>query len=90
MISAPPTKSPFQTQLAVGNQAMPDPGWIEFFSEVYKGILATQQGGTTAQRPTKNLYPGRFFIDFSLAANGKPIWIGADGATWIDATGATV
>jgi hypothetical protein len=64
-----------------------DEFWLEFFSDVYKGIKYTQTSGTTAQRPTKDLFPGRFYFDKSLGANGKPIWIGADGSSWVLADG---
>lgn len=46
--------------------------------------------GTTAQRPTTGLYPGRMFFDTSLGANGKPIWVNKTGSGWVDATGASV
>lgn len=43
--------------------------------------------GTTAARPTSNLYPWQFYGDSTL---GKPIWRNAANTAWIDATGATV
>lgn len=61
--------------------------WLEFLSDVYFGIKYTQTSGTTADRPTNDLFPGRFYFDTSLGANGKPIWIAKDGATWILADG---
>lgn len=53
---------------------------------------ALTQSGTTAQRPTKLLWPGRPYYDTSLAAGaGKPIWYNSASATkWRDATGADV
>ena len=48
--------------------------------------LATR--GTTASRPTTNLYSGRVYFDTTLAAGGKPIWY--TSGQWVDATGAVV
>jgi hypothetical protein len=64
--------------------------YANFLSEVFYGVVATQSSGPTSKRPTKRLFPGRYFFDTSLGARGKPIWIAADGSTWIDATGAVV
>ncbi len=46
--------------------------------------------GTTANRPTKLLWPGRMYYDTTLAANGKPIWVNKGATGWVDATGAAV
>ncbi|MES1989221.1 MAG: hypothetical protein V4440_14550 [Pseudomonadota bacterium] len=95
MISPPPAKSPIISklgaifsQLGVRESEQIDANWLEFFSAVFIGIKYTQTSGTTAQRPTTGLFPGRFYFDISLGVRGKPIWIAKDGQTWIDATGA--
>ena len=82
MISPPPTKraivDAFTKELA---EAM----WLEFFSDVYKGIRDIQSSGTSAQRPIKDLYNFRFYGDTTL---GIPIWyLNGD---WIDAQGNIV
>jgi len=41
--------------------------------------------GTTAQRPTVDLYVGKRYYDSTLM---KPIWW--NGINWTDATGATI
>lgn len=82
MISNPPVKTPFDTEIG------PEAAWLEFMSDVYKAIQGLQSSGTTANRPIKNLFVGRFYFDTSLGARGKPIWIAKDGSSWIDATGA--
>lgn len=45
--------------------------------------------GTTAQRPTDNLWIGRIFYDTTL---NKPIWVNAitPSIVWKDSTGITV
>lgn len=45
--------------------------------------------GTTAQRPTTNLWIGRPFYDTTL---NKPVWVNAvtPSVVWKDATGLTV
>jgi hypothetical protein len=63
------------------------PSWIRFFNQIRLIVVSIQNSGTTAQRPTANLWPGMFYFDTTL---GRPIWIKADGATWIDATGTPV
>jgi len=59
-------------------------------SQVFRICFDAQNSGTTANRPTANLYPGKFYFDTSLGANGKPIWISKTSTAWVDATGAVV
>ena len=89
MISPPPVKTPIAL-IDANKQIDTQPSWVEFLSDVYYGIKYTQTSGTTAQRPTKDLFAGRFYFDASLGANGRPIWIAKDGSTWIDSTGTPV
>ncbi len=63
------------------------PGWRNFFSFVFTVCSNQIQSGTTAQRPTKLLYPGRPYFDTSLGANGRPIWVRADSTAWVYADG---
>ena len=53
---------------------------------VYAGIPIVL-AGTTALRPTLNLYVGLQYFDTTL---GKPIWCKYGSGTWVDATGVTV
>ncbi len=76
----PPTSSPVQDS----NGAMTAP-WIQFFSIL--ADVARPMSGTTAQRPTKGLYPGMAYFDQSLGDSGKPIWVNKSGTGWVDATG---
>ena len=61
--------------------------WATWFNQAYNILFAAQQSGTTANRPTKNLWPGRTYYDTTLAI---PIWYDAAGGVWIDATGTPV
>jgi len=65
------------------------PQWFSWFSAVYTLILLPQgNNGTTANRPTTNLWIGQMYLDTTL---GKPIWIlSLNPTVWIDATGASV
>ena len=56
--------------------------WASLVSSVVNGLASS---GTTAQRPTANLFAGRTFYDTTLS---KPVWY--DGTTWRDATGTAV
>ena len=40
--------------------------WAEFFRSVYTACFSVYQSGTTAQRPTKELWKGRQFFDTDL------------------------
>lgn len=83
--------SPPPNQIAVTNaMGLNNPAWKAYFTDVFIGIDALQQSGTTANRPTKGLYPGRMYFDTSLGANGKPIWVNKNSSGWVDATGAAV
>lgn len=61
-------------------------GWLQ---SVYLICFSLQQSGTTAQRPTKSLWIGRFYFDTDLT---KPIWVKqvTPSVLWCDATGTTV
>ena len=61
--------------------------WGNWFAQVRLICFAQQESGTTANRPTENLYSGRRYFDTSLGANGKPIWVRDDGAGWVLADG---
>lgn len=89
LISAPGT-SAVDLQDEDGNVTNVSGGWRNFFNSVFNICNALTMSGTTANRPTSMLWPGRMYFDTSLAANGKPIWVNKGGTGWIDATGAAV
>lgn len=63
--------------------------WQTWLGNVYSQFLVTVgQNGTTAQRPTTNLWVNQQYFDSTL---GKPIWIKSLNPTvWVDATGSSV
>ena len=66
------------------------PLWSEWFDRLFKVTLAVDTSGTTANRPVKDLFVGRYYFDTTL---NKPIWIKtytAGAAVWVDATGGVV
>jgi hypothetical protein len=70
---------------ASGNTAVP---WAQWFARVQRIVSSAQSSGTTADRPVKLLWVGRFYMDETL---GKPIWVkSVNPAVWVDATGAVV
>lgn len=62
--------------------------WITWFNQAYTLLFSIQQSGTTAQRPTTNLWIGRRYYDQTL---GKPCWIhSVNPPVWHDGSGAVV
>jgi hypothetical protein len=79
----------------IGSDAIDENGRLanalgNWFMQVFRICFDAQNSGTTANRPTTNLYPGKFYFDTSLGANGKPIWQNKTATGWVDATGAGV
>lgn len=64
--------------------------WASFFERVFDICFAQAQSGTTADRPTVGLYPGRAYFDVSLGAKGKKIFVDKDGTGWVDSSGNVV
>lgn len=72
----------------VGDDKMATMPWLQVFARWQRIILAAQQSGTTANRPTTGLWVGRTYFDTTL---NKPIWAKTVTPTvWVDATGAAV
>ena len=82
LLSNPPIREAVQD--ADGNISR---SWLAWFAQVQRILFPAQQSGTTANRPTTNLWAGRFYFDVSLGANGMPIWVRKDGAGWVKADG---
>ena len=61
--------------------------WGNWLSNSWILLNDVQNTGTTAQRPTTNLYAGKFYFDQSLGANGKPIWMNKGLTGWVLADG---
>lgn len=61
--------------------------WSSWFTQAFQILFAVQESGTTALRPTTNLWPGRPYFDTSLGAHGKPIFVDKAGTGWVLADG---
>lgn len=82
MLNPPPIQSALQVS-GVG-AFWPKP-WGNWFTRAWQILSAAEESGTTANRPTTNLWTGRPYFDTTL---GIPIWW--DGTQWIDAAGTGV
>lgn len=65
------------------------PQWAGWFNNAQVILTDASNSGTTAQRPTTQMYVGKPYFDTTL---GKPIWLKTPGASpvWVDATGTGV
>ena len=81
LINTPPIRHPLDD-----GQTVTRP-WAAWFGQVFRIAFAVGQSGTTANRPTEGLFPGRPYFDTTL---GQPIWVNAAGTGWVDATGSAV
>ncbi|MFN7611722.1 MAG: hypothetical protein ACK5QX_12440 [bacterium] len=75
-----PSNSPLVDQRMTAS--VPFLQWLSRINTIAQAVISS---GTTAQRPTSNLWAGRTYFDTTL---GKPIWYKGPG--WVDATGAAV
>lgn len=65
-----------------------DPPSVGWFAQSFLVLFAIQQSGTTANRPTKQLWIGRRYYDTTLSL---PIWVKTiSPVVWCDAAGNTV
>lgn len=64
------------------------PGWQGWLSIAQYILQDVSNSGTTAQRPTMNMYIGKPYFDTTL---GLPIWVqSVNPVVWITAAGAVV
>lgn len=64
--------------------------FASWFTRAFILLTAVQQSGTTAQRPTTQMWVGRRYYDTTL---NKPVWASAIAGvtvTWRDAAGTIV
>jgi hypothetical protein len=62
--------------------------WLTWFQRVHNVVIAQQQSGVTADRPTSGLYIGRRYYDETL---NKPVYLRAiRPSVWRDAMGNIV
>ena len=89
IITPPPTRGTvdrFEAEKPAG-VSQPFTSW---FQSVFLVCFGLTQSGTTLQRPTTNLWPGRMYFDTSLASDGRPIWVNKDVDGWVDGDGNSV
>lgn len=84
MINTPPIQSTLPVENDMASWSKP---WSQWMTQAWQILFAVQQSGTTANRPTTNLWAGRTYYDTTLAI---PIWYDAVAEVWIDAAGAPV
>jgi Repeat of unknown function (DUF5907) len=64
-----------------------DTAWLSQNARIVEALVSS---GTTANRPTKFLYPGRPYFDTDLAdGDGKTIRRNADNTAWIETSGTS-
>lgn len=63
--------------------------WLGWFNNAQTVLYDMANSGTTAQRPTQQLYVGKPYFDTTL---GFAIWLKSGGASpvWVNASGAPV
>lgn len=67
--------------------AVPRRPWAQWFARVGSRIVALEQSGVTANRPTTGLWIGRRYFDTTL---GKPVYVKSLNPTvWVDGAGTT-
>ena len=84
--TTPPLKS-YLPLAQDGRSVMWPQPWANWLSNSWILLNDVQNAGTTAQRPTTNLYAGKFYFDTDLGANGRPIWMNKGLTGWVFADG---
>ena len=90
IITSPPTRGTVDEADQQGKLRAVGRPWAAWFNQVFLISFAQAQSGTTAQRPTTNLYPGRAYFDSSLGALGKKIFVDKNSTGWVDSSGNVV
>jgi hypothetical protein len=84
----PTQKQKIWNDVSMAGQASIDVNWYKYFNDVRNWIIENSQSGTTAQRPTTNLYVGRLYCDTTL---GYYIHVHSTNPTvWHNEAGAVV
>lgn len=86
MIKEPPLQQEFLRTKFITN------GWASFFSSLYRCAVNSKSyfeaSGTTANRPTTDLWVGRQYFDTTL---GYPVFVKSIGPdVWVNGAGTTV
>lgn len=80
MINEPPISSSLPVN--VDRMAVWTKPWANWVTQAWIILFDLSNSGVTANRPTKNLYTGKFYFDTTL---GLPIWYKTAG--WVKADG---
>lgn len=78
-----PLGTPIQDK-TTGQITLPWQAWLTTAQTILQDC---SNSGTTAQRPTSQLYVGKPYFDTTL---GIPIWLKNSTPTWVNASGAAV
>lgn len=77
---------PLSSSMSIaGMFAMWPKPWANWLTRAWQILSAAEEAGTTANRPTTQLWVPRPYFDTTL---GLPIWW--NGSNWIDASGSVV
>ena len=75
-------RPPFSAQITENNGSL-SRSWTEWFTKLWG--IQQDASGTTANRPTSNLFIGRMYFDTTL---GKPIYLKSVlPSVWVDGVG---
>lgn len=80
VINTPELKAPLTEKTGVAGR-----GFSAWLMQVFRICFDVQNSGTTADRPSTNLYTGKPYFDTTL---GIPIWFKTAG--WVNSAGAPV
>lgn len=65
-----------------------NPWWYSWFKYAFRVLYAAEESGTTANRPTTDLWVGRRYYDTTLSL---PVYVSSlEPTVWKDAVGNTV
>lgn len=90
VITSAPTRGTVDDADSQGRLVAVGRPWAAWFNQVFLICFAQAQSGTTAQRPTTNLYPGRAYFDVSVGSLGKKIFVDKNSTGWVDSSGNVV
>lgn len=79
---------PSNTPVVEKDTGMATSPWQSVFSRWHSIIVTGQQSGTTASRPTDQVWVGRQYFDTTL---GKPVYVkSVRPIVWVDSAGTVV
>lgn len=81
--------APIPTDPKATDEGKLTPAYQSWFASIQRWLAPVGQFGTTAQRPTRNLYVGQGYYDTTL---GYPVWVhqASPSIIWHNGAGAAV